>query len=81
MIVILGLDILLAAVIVGVAGVLSNGGSGHALTQDSRCSATTLYTSLPRWRAADTARRRLWPAVPSRCTASPDSVPPVPGQG
>jgi hypothetical protein len=32
MIVILGLIILLAAVIVGVAGVLSNGGSGHALT-------------------------------------------------
>jgi hypothetical protein len=32
MIVILGLVILLAAVIVGVAGVLGNGGSGHALT-------------------------------------------------
>ena len=32
MIVILGLIILVGAVIVGVAGVLSNGGSGHALT-------------------------------------------------
>ena len=32
MIVILGLIILIAAVIAGVAGVLSNGGSGHALT-------------------------------------------------
>ena len=32
MIVILGLVILLAAVIFGVAGVLGNGGSGHALT-------------------------------------------------
>ena len=32
MIVILGLVILLAAVIIGVAGVLGNGGSGHALT-------------------------------------------------
>jgi hypothetical protein len=32
MIVILGLIILVAAVVVGVAGVLSNGGSGHALT-------------------------------------------------
>src|SRR6202046_1665117 len=32
MIVILGLVILVAAVIVGVAGVLGNGGSGHALT-------------------------------------------------
>jgi uncharacterized membrane protein YciS (DUF1049 family) len=31
MIVILGLIILLAAVVIGVAGVLSNGGSGHAL--------------------------------------------------
>ena len=33
MIIIIGLVILLAAVVVGVAGVLSNGGSGHALTQ------------------------------------------------
>ena len=32
MIVIIGLIILVAAVVVGVAGVLSNGGSGHALT-------------------------------------------------
>jgi hypothetical protein len=32
MIVILGLIILVGAVIIGVAGVLSNGGSGHALT-------------------------------------------------
>jgi hypothetical protein len=32
MIVIVGLVILLAAVIIGVAGVLGNGGSGHALT-------------------------------------------------
>jgi hypothetical protein len=32
MIVILGLVILVAAVIVGVAGVLGNGGSAHALT-------------------------------------------------
>jgi hypothetical protein len=32
MIVILGLIILVAAVVVGVAGVLGNGGSGHALT-------------------------------------------------
>ena len=32
MIVILGLIILVAAVVVGVAGVLSNGGSGHALS-------------------------------------------------
>jgi hypothetical protein len=33
MIVIIGLVILVAAVVVGVAGVLSNAGSGHALTQ------------------------------------------------
>jgi hypothetical protein len=33
MIVIIGLIILVAAVVVGVAGVLSNAGSGHALTQ------------------------------------------------
>ena len=33
MIVIIGLVILLAAVVAGVAGVLSNSGSGHALTQ------------------------------------------------
>ena len=32
MIIIIGLVILIAAVIAGVAGVLSNGGSGHALT-------------------------------------------------
>ena len=32
MIVVLGLVILVAAVVVGVAGVLSNTGSGHALT-------------------------------------------------
>ncbi|HEX5268239.1 MAG TPA: hypothetical protein VFW24_15845 [Acidimicrobiales bacterium] len=32
MIVVVGLIILVAAVVVGVAGVLSNGGSGHALT-------------------------------------------------
>jgi hypothetical protein len=32
MIIILGLIVLVAAVIVGVAGVLGNGGSGHALT-------------------------------------------------
>ena len=32
MIIILGLVILVAAVIAGVAGVLSNSGSGHALT-------------------------------------------------
>src|ERR1700685_4504663 len=32
MIVVIGLVILVAAVIAGVAGVLSNGGSGHALT-------------------------------------------------
>ena len=32
MIIIIGLVILLAAVVAGVAGVLSNGGSGHALT-------------------------------------------------
>ena len=32
MIIIIGLVILVAAVIVGVAGVLSNSGSGHALT-------------------------------------------------
>ena len=32
MIIIIGLVILVAAVVVGVAGVLSNGGSGHALT-------------------------------------------------
>jgi hypothetical protein len=32
MIIVIGLVILVAAVIVGVAGVLSNGGSGHALT-------------------------------------------------
>ena len=32
MIVIVGLVILIAAVIVGVGGVLANGGSGHALT-------------------------------------------------
>jgi hypothetical protein len=35
-IVITGLVILVAAVVVGVAGVLSNGGSGHALTELSR---------------------------------------------
>jgi uncharacterized membrane protein YciS (DUF1049 family) len=34
MIIILGLVILVAAVIVGVAGVLGNGGSAHALTHD-----------------------------------------------
>ena len=34
MIVILGLIILLAAVIVGVAGVLGNGGGAHTLTDD-----------------------------------------------
>ena len=34
MIIILGLVILLAAVIVGLAGVFSNSGSGHALTHD-----------------------------------------------
>ena len=33
MVVIVGLVVLLAAVIVGVAGVLGNGGSGHALTR------------------------------------------------
>ena len=32
MIIIIGLVFLIAAVVVGVAGVLSNGGSGHALT-------------------------------------------------
>jgi len=32
MIIILGLIILVAAVIAGIAGVLTNGGSGHALT-------------------------------------------------
>jgi hypothetical protein len=32
MIVIVGLIILIAAVVIGVAGVLGNGGSGHALT-------------------------------------------------
>jgi len=32
MIIIIGLVILVAAVVVGVAGVLSNNGSGHALT-------------------------------------------------
>jgi len=32
MIIIIGLVILVAAIVVGVAGVLSNGGSGHALT-------------------------------------------------
>lgn len=32
MIIILGLIVLVAAVVAGVAGVLSNGGSGHALT-------------------------------------------------
>jgi hypothetical protein len=41
MIIILGLIILVAAVIAGVAGVLSNSGTGHALTQGSRCSAIT----------------------------------------
>ena len=41
MIVILGLVILVAAVIAGVAGVLANGGSAHALTHGSRCSAIT----------------------------------------
>ena len=33
MIIIIGLVILIAAVVAGVAGVLSNSGSGHALTQ------------------------------------------------
>jgi hypothetical protein len=32
MIIIIGLVILVAAVVAGVAGVLSNGGSGHAVT-------------------------------------------------
>jgi hypothetical protein len=41
MIVILGLIIVVAAAIVGVAGVLGNGGSAHALTMGSRCSVTT----------------------------------------
>jgi hypothetical protein len=35
MIIIIGLVILIAAVVVGVAGVLSNDGSGHALTHPS----------------------------------------------
>ena len=41
MIIIIGLVILIAAVVAGVAGVLTNSGSGHALTRRSRCSATT----------------------------------------
>ena len=42
MIIILGLIILVAAVVVGVAGVLGNGGSGHAARPTgSRCSAIT----------------------------------------
>jgi hypothetical protein len=34
MIIIIGLVILVAAVVAGVAGVLSNSGSGHALTDE-----------------------------------------------
>ena len=41
MIVILGLIIVIAAVVVGVAGVLSNAGSVHALTHGFPVSATT----------------------------------------
>ena len=41
MIIIIGLVILIAAVIAGVARVLSNSGSGRQLTTRSRCSATT----------------------------------------
>jgi len=43
MLVVLGLIILMTAVIVGVAGVVGNAGSEHALTSPtgSRCSAIT----------------------------------------
>ena len=40
MIIILGLIVLVAAVVVGVAGVLGNDGNAHALSH-SPCSATT----------------------------------------
>lgn len=38
MIIVIGL-VIMAATVVGVAGVLSSDGSGHALTHRSRCSA------------------------------------------
>ncbi len=41
MIIIVGLFILVAAVIAGLAGVLVSSGSGHASPTDWRCSATT----------------------------------------
>jgi len=41
MIIILGLIVLVTAVVIGVAGVLGNDGSGHASLTGSRCSATT----------------------------------------
>jgi hypothetical protein len=40
MTIILGLTVPVAALVVGVAGVLANGGSAHAMSQ-SRCSANT----------------------------------------
>jgi hypothetical protein len=41
MIIILGLIVLVTAIVIGVAGVLGNDGSGHASLTGSRCSATT----------------------------------------
>jgi hypothetical protein len=41
MVIIIGLVILVAAVVAGVGGVLSNRGSVHALGHPSRCSVTT----------------------------------------
>ena len=41
MVLILGFVILVAAAVAGVAGVLPNGGSGHALSRSSRRPAIT----------------------------------------
>ena len=41
MIIIIGLVILVAAVVAGMAGVLANSGSGHPLIHTSRSSAIT----------------------------------------
>jgi hypothetical protein len=74
MIVILGLIVLVGAVVVAVAGVLGNGGSGHALTHGFAVSGHQFV----RWPAGppkikDTLKRLLLSAVrgrwPSRCPA------------
>jgi hypothetical protein len=76
MIIILGLIILVAAVIAGIAGVLTNSGSGHALTHGF--SVFGYHVMAPPGRCSSTAS---WPAGPqpsrrqacsrNRGTASP----------